>query len=428
MNEAWLKIQQQVKQDFFTFIEKEELTELAQISGKVPGFSKKRVSQAPEPLLRKAVTEMVESITDLEHFFQTFSLEMKDELEDADYATFLLKTSLNDELSPVKKLMLLAVWFPEQYEETRGKAIENIENGKDVFHGMQEFSLEDLLNVYNKKFEEDFVESLELFIEGDATLPESIDFADYFEEQYDDVTNGHALRLIQQYDWEDETLSAEETALLYKLALTESLTIAKKQKSAQTAELKLALDEQAAAVSKEKKVAKRKEILIEKLKEKDEETKVLKEEHDKAYRELEKKYSVIEEERNRFERERDTLQEERDQFEHREKQAKSDKLTFIDEEDPFHLITSNSDSFTSFIPDRKVLSFNPDRPFAEQFKSLPQSKLVIIDSNQLTSKQMLKIRSFLHTKKLSHKFVSGSPEKMFRSMIYYLEGDGSDEQ
>ncbi|WP_079478847.1 hypothetical protein [Halobacillus salinus] len=422
MNEDWLAIQQQVKQDFFDSISKYELARIAQLFQlKIPGFSSRKFTQAPEPLLKKKVMEMVDTVTDLETFFKGFTGDSYDELEKADYATFLLETNLKDDISPTRKLILLAVLFPDHYMGVRERVLENIHNEVEVFHGLQEYSLEDLLKVHVEKQSEAFDTSLEAFLEGVENTVETDTgtLEGIFESAYEDVREGRVLQLLQQYDFEDDVISETARARLYQLAVTESLAIAHDQKEQQYAELKQAMDEQAAAVTKEKKEAKRKEALNEKLKEKDEEAERLKQEHEAAYQEVTEELSRLS----------GQLAEARETIQKLESERDDSSFSVIDEEDPFFFITTGDrEAFEAFLPASKLSSYNTDLTFAEQFKSLPQSKLAIIDSNGLSSKHILKIQSFLNRKKVSYKFVSGSPERIFRSIIYYLEGDASDEQ
>lgn len=420
ISQEWLKIQKTVKQDFLHHVSKKEMARIAQVFDlKVQGFSKKRMVAAPPPLLKQAITKFMDTLTDLGTFFRGFTRPYVEDMEDYEFSELILQASLQETMTDTQKMMIIAVLFPERYEDTRDKMIENLNNEEDVYNGLQEFSLEEILKGLAQKYETTLPDLVEDFLEEHAEtedLPEEIDLALLFEKEYEEDKGTQALQVVSEYDLNPEEYSAEELLPLYKLALQELVTLAEVSVSQAKDDRDKAMDEKAASERKASRYYKRREDLLRQLKEKEQERQVREEEEREERLELQKQGEALENE----------LEKERQKYAEAMKEQKEAKIDVFEELDDFLFITNEENKrSSSLLPDEKLLSYNTDRSFSEQFKFIPMNKLIFIDTNTLSSKAQLEVRNYLQQKQYSYKFVSGSPEKMFRKIIFYLEGDAT---
>lgn len=414
----WLDIQQHVKKDFLAHVSKEELAEIAKtFELEVPGFSKKKLKNAPYIRLKPVISKFLDSLTELKQFFKGYTGSAYEEMEDYDYDTFLLEASLNENMSNTQKLVLLAILFPEQYEQNREQIVANIKNGNEAFLGLQEFSLKDILDVHIKKNESHFQQLLNQFLDHyvrHESLSTPFEFNTFFSNEYEDLDQGQVLQVLNEIDLDESPLSTEERLAFHQLALNELMHISIEQINTQQKDVQEAQDGQQEAEAKVERLSKRKETLSQSIREKEKELKQLKQDHQAEVNKLTKQKDQIADELSKI---RATHQKTLEDH-------AADTFDVIDDQDEFMFITpDHPDNFSKFIPDKMIYTYSTNRSFAEQFKSLPDHKLIFIDTKHVTSKEQMKIQRFLNQKSAPYKFVSGSPEKVFRKIIFYLEGD-----
>ncbi|MRH41318.1 hypothetical protein GH741_01355 [Aquibacillus halophilus] len=422
VSQRWLEIQQDIKNDFLTHITKPELVAIVKkLDLDVQGFSKRNVHKAREPFLKQAVTQLIDNTIDLHLFFSSFTQPFYQQMEDYDYQTFLLKASLSDGPTNIDKLLLLATLFPEQYKENRDQIASNIKNGQDALCGFVEPSLTDILssNVekydFTRLFKEFFNQHEEL---NGNILPDTFDPDDFFTNVYEDLEKSYVLNLLKDFDLDDFNFSDQDLLFIFKLGLAEAIYHDVEQLKIHKNTADKALAERDSFESKVNQFSKQRLDQSNKIKEKDKEIKQLNAQHKK-----ELKTVSLENEKLRQSMEKVTI-------ENKQLNQNQEKMQFnlFNDEDQFFFMTrANQSSFNKLIPNNLIISYDPDTSFSEQFKSLPNNRLLFIDANKMTSKLQMTIENHLNYKKISYKFVSGAPETMFRQIIFYLEGDSSDE-
>ncbi|GGD13966.1 hypothetical protein [Pontibacillus salipaludis] len=420
ISQEWLEIQKTVKQDFLNHVSKKEMAKIAQVFDlKVQGFSKKRLVSAPPPMLKQTITKFMDSLTDLRIFFRGFTGPFIEDMEAHEFSELILQASLEESMTDTQKMMIVAVLFPERYEDNRKRMIENVENGEDVFTGLQEFSLEEILKGHAQKHETTLPSLIDSFLEKHTIiedLPEELDLVSFFEKEYEEDHETEALQIVSEYDLNGEDYSSEELLPLYKLALHELITLADRTITKANEEREGALHEKASAERKASRYYKRRDDLLRQLKEKEQD----RQDGEKDQRE----------ERLELQRQNETLERElekvRQEYKDAMKKKEDAEIDVFSELDDFLFITSErAERYDSFIPEKKLLTYNTDRSFSEQFKFIPENKLIFIDTNSLSSKAQLEVRKYLQQKQYSYKFVSGSPQSVFRKIIFYLEGDAT---
>ncbi|QST00964.1 hypothetical protein IMZ31_05170 [Pontibacillus sp. ALD_SL1] len=420
ISQEWLEIQKTVKQDFLNHVSKKEMAKIAQVFDlKVQGFSKKRLVSAPPPMLKQVITKFLDSLTDLRIFFRGFTGPFIEDMEEYEFSELILQASLQESMTDTQRMMIVAVLFPERYEDNRKKMIENLENGEDVFTGLQEFSLEEILKGHAQKHETTLPSLIDSFLEKHTDiedLPEELDLVTFFEKEYEEDHDTQALQIVSEYDLNHEDYSSEELYPLYKLALNELLRLADRTITEANEERQEALHEKASAERKASRYYKRRDDLLRQLKEKEQERQAREEDQREERLELQKQNESLERE----------LEKVRQEYKEATKKHKEAEVDVFSDEDDFLFITNDlAERYQSFIPEKKLLTYNTDRSFSEQFKFIPENKLIFIDTNALSSKSQLEVRKYLQQKPYSYKFVSGSPQSVFRKIIFYLEGDAT---
>lgn len=111
----------QLLDDIFECIEDKELKLLAKITDpKVPGFSKKRIMEAPAFKLKRAVRDEMNRIRDYKKFFELFILEKRQQYDENDsFEEFWWKLNNDKNITKMLQLVLLYFYHPEKYDEYR---------------------------------------------------------------------------------------------------------------------------------------------------------------------------------------------------------------------------------------------------------------------------------------------------------------------
>lgn len=393
-----MEIQQTVKNDFLANLTHDELKKLVKGLGvRIEGFSK-RPDDAPLPILKQSFKKKINKIKRLDKFLQVFSKPLSDELENEPFETGIKKIAANNMLSHAEVIALIAVLYPENYLDLRQQFKNNFTSETNLLTNMIDFSLVDTIEPIIAKHLVTAKKAYDLMTFD--RMPR--DIQDLKDILYVDYDLDHKVATSLIFSANEINLSQEESLQLAKLSTVELL------------KSYMDFNEKIALLNREKEdLLQEKDKYFDEIKKLTEKVQLLEnniKNKDKLNYYLKKAKEMLENDVQQLQNKLASLQE------------TSISKPLLSEHAPIILYTSRKNEFKNYLHNNLLKDLNE---FNSQSIKNQNHEQIFIDVNGIPSKTK-KVMSQHKQDNMIH-LISGDPEKIIRTIIFYLEGASIDE-
>ncbi|WP_062198184.1 hypothetical protein [Massilibacterium senegalense] len=407
-------------EDFTRFLTEEEYRMLADsLRIQIPGF--KNNERVPIPLLQRSVSNKLRRDVNIPSFLSTSLDKYSKPYENNTYSEFLYKLELNKEISNAMKLALFFHLYPEKYEESRIKMIENLECNYSMFQGMlaNDLHFDNKIQTLSELSLECVQENAELILES-ITIKEgkAETIETFIIDQYDSYEEGDFLYYFVKQKQEWEHFEPALCSAFLQLVLKESLQMngmLLKDIAESTKQIEQ-LKEQ------KKKQQEKWERLLEERKSLEKQVEIATNQVDVMQHKMEmQQIKHIEEIRNlQFE-----LKEWKEKELEKVLQTKPPMIEPLFLSENFYFFTKEwNELFRYYFTDSHMLTFQHVQDLQiELNKEKYREQLIFVNSNQLSNRQQFLLEKEFESAHIPYRFVHGSLLEIIKKIAFYLEGE-----